>query len=248
MIFKAKNFYLSNKTFNSKLPSPPSMEMSDYELANWLLNRSDFAWLELDVNIDLDSWKKEILECKDKIVNHRESESQGWKSACIHGINVEATGAWTNHGYTNEDDVPYNWTEIADKCKTIKTFWENFPYDSYRRIRIMAVEPGGYINPHSDRPGKLPGEENFDALKFGVPINLAVIHPEDCYLTLENHGCVPFNEGKAFIVNIRNYHSVVNFSNTTRYHIIAHGRLDKKINEFVELVARSFRKQYFQQQ
>jgi hypothetical protein len=108
----------------------------------------------------------------------------------------------------------------------------------------MEVQPGGYINPHSDRPGKLPGEENFDALKFGVPINLAVIHPDHCHLSLDNYGCVPFSEGKAFIINIRNYHSVVNFSNRSRYHIIAHGRLDKKTNEFVELVARSFRKQY----
>jgi hypothetical protein len=108
----------------------------------------------------------------------------------------------------------------------------------------MEVEPKGYINPHSDRPGKLPGEENFDALKFGVPINVAVIHPNDCYMSLDNLGCVPFKEGKAFIINIRNYHSVVNFSNQSRYHIIAHGKLDKKINEFTELVARSFKKQY----
>jgi hypothetical protein len=244
MIHKAETFYNSNKNFNSVLPTPPNLEMSDYDLANWLLNVSDFAWLELDVELDLDSWKTEILSCKDRLVNHRESESSGWRSACIHGINVEATGAWTNHGYTNEEEVPYRWTELAETCKSIKDFWEKFPYDNYRRIRIMEVVPGGYINPHSDRPGKLPGEENFDALKFGVPINLAVIHPEDCYVTLENHGCVPFKEGKAFIVNIRNYHSVVNFSNKSRYHIIAHGRLGQRTNEFVELVARSFRKQY----
>ena len=244
MIDIAKNFYLDNKDLHSALPQPPRSDLTDYELASWLLNDSDFAWLELDVEIDLESWKNEILNCTSHLVNHRESESQGWRGACIHGIDVEATGTWTRYGYSNENDVPYKWTAIADKCKSIKEFWTNFPYDSYRRIRIMAVEPGGHINPHSDRPGKLPGEENFDALKFGVPINLAVIHPNDCHLTLANHGCVPFTEGKAFIINIRNYHSVVNFSNTTRYHIIAHGRLDKRINEFVELVARSFRKQY----
>lgn len=240
----ARKFYLDNKNIVSVLPTPPRSDFTDYELADWLLNRSDFAWLELDIEIDLESWKREILDCTDYLVNHRESDSHGWRSACIHGINVQATGAWTNHGYTNEDDVPYNWTELSETCKSIKDFWEKFPYDSYRRIRIMSVEPGGYITPHSDRPGKLPGEENFDALKFGVPINLAVIHPEDCYLTLENHGCVPFKEGKAFIVNIRNYHSVVNFSNKPRYHIISHGRLGQRTDEFVELVARSFRKQY----
>jgi len=243
----ANEFYLENKQYHSPLPTPPSDDLTDFELADWLLNRSDFAWLELDVNIDLDSWKKEILDCKEFLVNHRESESNGWQGACIHGIDVAATGAWTRYGYKNEDDVPYTWTKLADRCPSIKKFWSDFPYDSYRRIRIMAVEPGGYINPHSDRPGKLPGEENFDALKFGVPINLAVIHPDNCHLTLKDHGCVPFAEGRAFIINIRNYHSVVNYSNLTRYHIIAHGKLKNRTDQFVELVARSFRKQYLKQ-
>jgi hypothetical protein len=240
----ATKFYLDNKNFSGVLPTPPRLDFTDYELADWLLNRSDFSWLELDMEIDLESWKKEILDCTDYLVNHRESDSQGWRSACIHGINVEATGAWTNHGYTNEEEVPYRWTELAETCKSIKDFWEKFPYDNYRRIRIMEVVPGGYINPHSDRPGKLPGEENFDALKFGVPINLAVIHPDNCHLSLANYGCVPFREGNAFIINIRNYHSVVNFSNKSRYHIISHGWPGQRIDEFVKLVAKSFRKQY----
>jgi len=244
MINIAQDFYLKNNNFNSYLPTPPKENLTDFELASWLLNESDFAWLELDISFDLNLWKKEILSSTNYLVNHRESTSKGWRSACIHGIDISSTGAWTNYGYSKEEDVPYKWTSIADQCSNIKEFWSKFPYDSYRRIRIMEVEPKGYINPHSDRPGKLPGEENFDALKFGVPINVAVIHPNDCYMSLDNLGCVPFKEGKAFIINIRNYHSVVNFSNQSRYHIIAHGKLDKKINEFTELVARSFKKQY----
>lgn len=239
----AENFYLLNKTFHNRLPLPPSMQLTDRELASWLLNRSNFAWLELDVEINLDQWKKEILDCKNFLVNHRESESEGWRGACLHGINVEATGAWTRYGYSNEDDVPYIWTPLSYYCPTIKKFWETFPYDSYRRIRIMEVAPSGYINPHSDRPGKLPGEENFDALKFGVPINIAVIHPKDCYMTLEGHGCVPFQEGKAFLINLRNFHSVINFCDLSRYHVIGHGKLDRKVDEFSQLVARSFKKQ-----
>lgn len=240
----AEDFYLENKDYKSFLPTPPSEDLSDFELSNWLLNESDFAWLELDVDVDVKVWANEIEQCKDRLVNHRERDSSGWRSACIHGINVESTGSWNSYGYINEDEVPYAWTELADKCKSIKQFWDNFPYDSYRRIRIMEVTPNGYINPHSDKPGKLPGEENFDALKFGVPVNIAVVHPKDCFMTLKGIGCVPWEEGRAYIINIRNYHSVVNFSNQSRYHIIGHGKLDKKINEFTELVARSFKKQY----
>ncbi len=247
MTNESLNFYNENKNHIARLPTPPSENLDDYQLCDWLLNRSDFAWVELDIHFDVDQWSKEILSCKDRLVPHRDNESSGWNSACIHGINVEATGAWTRYGYTDENDVPYEWTELAENCPSIQKFWTEFPYDSYRRIRIMAVEPGGCLNPHSDMPGKLPGEQNFDALKFGVPINVAVIHPRDCYMTLKNHGCVPFEEGKAFLINIRNFHSVVNFSDKVRYHIIAHGKLGNKTNQFTELVARSFRKNYSQQ-
>jgi hypothetical protein len=240
----ALEFYNLNKSLNSSLPALPHGLHSDYEIANWLLNKSNFGWLELDLNIDIQAWKKEFEACKSSLVPHRENSSSGWNSACIHGINVESTGAWTNYGYTTEQDVPYNWTDISTLTPNIKNFWNNFPYDSYRRIRFMEVEPNGYINPHSDMPGRLPGEENFDALSFGVPINVAIIHPTDCFMSLEKFGCVPFVEGKAFIINIRNYHSVINFSSTPRIHLIAHGKLDKKVNEFTELVARSYKKSY----
>ena len=92
-------------------------------------------------------------------------------------------------------------------------------------------------------PGRLPGEDNFDALEFGVPINIAVIHPNDCYMVLEGHGIVPFKEGKAFIVNIRNFHSVINFSKQKRVHVIGHSYgYGEKLEQFADLVVRSYEK------
>ena len=240
----AIDFYNANKNIISKLPGLPDNINTDFELANWLLNQSNFGWLELDIKFDVSSWKTEAELSRSCLVPHRESSSSGWNSACIHGIDIKSTGAWTNYGFTNEDDVPYKWTGLSEITPSIKEFWKQFPYDQYRRIRFMELEPNGYINPHSDAPGKLPGEENFDALKFGVPVNIAINHPEDCHMTLEGYGEIPFKDGKAFIINIRNYHSVINFSNTPRIHLIAHGKLDKKLDSFVELVARSYRKQY----
>jgi hypothetical protein len=94
-------------------------------------------------------------------------------------------------------------------------------------------------------PGRLPGEENFDALDFGVPVNIAVIHPKNCYMTLEGKGIVPFKEGRAFIVNIRHTHSVINFSQESRIHVIGHSYgYGSKKQEFAELVTRSYKKQY----
>ena len=240
----ALDFYHKNKNIKSNLPKMPEWAKTDYEIADWLLNKSNFGWLELDIEFDVDKWIKEAEDSKVHLVPHRESDSHGWNSCCIHGINAASTGAWTSYGYTHEDQVPYDWTPVASKTPVIKEFWKNFPYDAYRRIRFMELEAGGHISPHSDAPGKLPGEENFDALKFGVPINIALVHPEECYMSLDGYGCVPFKTGKAFIINIRNYHSVINLSNTSRIHLIAHGKLENKTSEFTELVARSYKKEY----
>lgn len=216
--------------------------MTDYELADWVLNQSDIGWLELDIDFDLDAWKQETNAAR--FVDHRGSDHPGWNSCCIHGIDVDKTGAWTNYGdWTSEDQVPYRWTDISEHTPVIKKFWQQFPYERYRRIRFMELEPGGRISPHSDAPGRLPGEKGVDMLDFGVPINVAIIHPNDCFMTLEGHGTVPFEEGKAFIINIRNVHSFVNNSNTSRIHLIAHGIPGNRKNDFVELVARSYRKQ-----
>lgn len=241
----ALTFYEKNKNLSWKLPDLPSDCKTDLEIADFILNKSDFGWLELDINIDLNVWKHEIP--LDGYVDHRGDQHPGWNSCCIHGIGVDKTGAWTNYGYTCEKDVPYHWTSLSTRTPCIKDFWTNvFPSDNYRRIRFMQLESQGCINSHSDMPGKLPGESNFDALEFGVPINIALIHPDECYMTLEGYGVVPFKEGKAFIINIKNYHSVVNFSQTDRIHVIGHSYgYGAQKEKFANLVARSYFKMKF---
>jgi hypothetical protein len=245
----ALNFYQNNKDCTWQLETVPEGLTSDLEITDWLLNKSSFGWLELDIDIDLDGWQLEAQQAVPYFVAHREDNNAGWNSCCIHGIDIDKTGAWTNYGYGNEQDVPYDWTELAHKTPTVKQFWQNkFPADKYRRIRFMELEAESAITPHSDMPGRLPGEDNFDALEFGVPVNVAVIHPTDCHLVLEGYGVVPFKQGQAFIINIRNYHSVINFSKQSRIHVIGHafGYGNKKA-EFAKLVADSYRKQYAKQ-
>lgn len=238
----ALEFYHKNKNHKSFMPPLPSNVKNDLEIASWLLNESDFKWLELDISFDLKQWKLETNAAK--FVSHRGEMHPGWNSSCIHGIDVHKTGAWTNYGdWKDESEVPYKWTSISEHTPNIKEFWSNFPYESYRRIRFMELEPNGTIQPHSDAPGRLPGETGIDMLEFGVPINIAIIHPNNCYMTLENSGIVPFVEGKAFIINIRNYHSFINFSSSTRIHLIAHGKPGTKKDKFAKLIADSYFKQ-----
>lgn len=242
----AVEFYHRNKNCTWTVQPIPNDLRNNLEKSSWILNYANFGWIELDLDIDLLAWKLEATQAQSQLVAHREENNVGWLSCCVHGIDIDKTGAWTNYGYTSEDRVPYNWTALSQQTPVIKKFWsDQFPTDRYRRIRFMQLQPQSSITPHSDMPGRLPGEQGMDMLDFGVPVNVAVIHPEDCHMVLEGYGVVPFQEGKAFIVNIRNYHSVVNFSNRPRIHVIGHsyGYGSKKEN-FADLLVRSYEKMY----
>jgi hypothetical protein len=237
------DFYNKNKDLNWQKEQIPSHLTTDIEKASWILNQSNFGWIELALDVDLAGFQLEALNAGPYLVPHREDDDNtGWNSTCIHGIDTHCTGAWTNYGYTTETDVPYKWTDLAHRTPAVKSFWQRaFPADNYRRIRFMELKSNHAITPHSDMPGRLPGEQGMDMLEFGVPVNIAVIHPEDCHMVLEGYGTVPFKEGKAFIVNIRHFHTVVNFSNTSRIHVIGHpfGYGSNK-EKFASLIVKSY--------
>lgn len=239
-------FYEKNKGLTWTMPAAPGNLTSDYELANWVMNNMDIGWLELDLELDINCWKNECTVADEYYVNHRGDGHPGWNSCCVHGIAVDQTGSWNLYGYENESDVLYDWTELSQRTPSITKFWQDaFPIERYRRIRFMELTAGGYISPHSDMPGKLNGEcPNINILDHGAPINIAIIHPTDCHMVVEGFGTVPWSSGKAIIVNIRHHHSVINFSKEQRVHMIAHGWYGNRLDEFCQLVAKSYRKQY----
>jgi hypothetical protein len=75
-----------------------------------------------------------------------------------------------------------------------------------------------------------------------IPINIAIIHPDNCYMTLTDIGIVPFKPGKIILVNIRNEHSVINNSDIRRIHLIGYGRPGNRIEKFCDLILRSYDK------
>jgi hypothetical protein len=234
-------FYDDNKDCRYIPPTvPENLKNDKMEFSRWLLNHPEFAWIELDLNLDLDKWKKESDAALKYFADYRASESAGWKSCCLHGLGIEKTENWPRY-LDDESLVKYDWTELSESTPTIKKFWqEEFPAESYQRIRFMLIEPGGYISPHSDAPGKLPGEKSdYDTLD-GWPINLAIIHPENCHMILENFGIVPFREGKPMLINIRHRHAFLNFSKENRIHLISASIYGSKVNEFSKLVYKSF--------
>ena len=84
----------------------------------------------------------------------------------------------------------------------------------------MALEPGGYIEPHSDRKNN---EKRLGA------VNYALNNPEGCKFYMEGYGIVPFRDGLAYKLDISNKHCIVNDSNEVRFHIIVHGIANKEM-------------------
>lgn len=193
-------------------------------------------WLELDIEIPYKTMYIEALGVDNYFVNHRDGEElsgmkhKGWSSVCLHGIEWNKTNHYTAYGYKSNEETPYKWTEIADKCPTITNWFKNvFPMETYYRVRIMKLSAGGFIVPHKDM------ETNRLS-----PINIALNHPDNCIFKMKKHGQVPFKEGKVILLDVGNEHAVWNKSNTDRYHLIVHGIPTK---EYKELVERSYEKQ-----
>jgi hypothetical protein len=230
-------FYNLNKDCVYTPPVLPD-NLSTVDAARWIMNHPDFAWLELDMPVpDL-----EYTVAESYYVSHREGESSGWDSCCIHGIETWATQNWPEY-VAEETDSIYKWTTIADHAPITDKFWKTFPSEKFKRVRFMRLAPGGYIASHSDAPGRgyRPGEPvDYDPLELGCPVNIAIIHPDDCHMVLERFGVVPFKPNKMFLVNIRHTHAVLNFSNQERVHMIGFCVFGDRKEQFADLIVKSY--------
>lgn len=233
------DFYNHNKDL---IYSPPVMptNLPTIDKARWIVNNPKFAWLQLDISIpDL---YHECMAAEKYYVPHREGESLGWNSCCIHGIRTDATKNWPEY-VSEENDLTYQWTLLSHEVPTATAFWKNFPSEKYKRVRFMKVAAGGYIAPHSDAPGSgyIPGEPvDYDPLELGCPVNIALVHPKNCHMVLEGFGIVPFESNRAFLINIRHRHAVINFSSENRVHMIGFGVYGNRKEKFADLIVKSY--------
>jgi len=163
------------------------------------------------------------------MVPHRDeyAEHQGWFSFCIHGKSYNATREESHY----QDNCPYIWTPEASKyMPTTVKYFQQWPALLFCRIRIMLLEPGGYITIHRD----------YDHNCLSA-INIAITQPNDCAFVMENYGVVPFERGSAIWMDLSNNHVVFNNSNQRRWHIIVHQTFD---SNFQNLVVNSYKKLY----
>lgn len=163
----------------------------------------------LELGVPTDQIYNEIQKIKKFLVTHREGEGVGWSSFCIHGKSFDAT---REDAYYN-DNRPHIWTkEALEHMPSTIDFLKSLNFKSFKRVRVMCLEPKGFINVHRDQTDSRLG-----------PINIAINHPDECKFYLEHHGELQFKPGVAYRMNLVNYHTVINYGNTDRYHIIIHG-------------------------
>lgn len=180
--------------------------------------------------INFDQMLNEAINLKNLFVEHRPKDGCGWKSLCIHGLSSVHTDHHNYYGYENRDKAPYKWTDLSNFCPTIVNFFKkDFDYKIYDRIRIMKLEPGGYIMPHQDVFDK--SEQHLG------PINISLNNPDKCKFYMENIGYLPFNNKKIIMLNLYNIHWVYNESDEARYHLIVHG---KKGESWSKRITKSF--------
>jgi len=198
---------------------------------DWIQSYSKLPWLQLSVDIPYQLISHEIGNIQSMMSAHRDTqgEHRGWYSFCIHGKSYAST---REDSYYN-DTRPHVWTPEAESLmpKTVEYFKTQWPATQFFRLRVMLLEPGGYITVHSDS----------DKSQLWA-INIAITQPVGCNFLLEKHGIIPFEPGSAYWLDLSNRHVVFNDSKESRWHIIVHQSFDNQI--FQNMVVNSYKKLY----
>ena len=165
------------------------------------------------LDCDLIEVLDEIKSIDHKFVKHRGNKHSGWKSIVLHGSAWNETEDYDQYGYKSREDVNYHWTSISGFCPTlVNSIKDFFRWDIYHRVRIMKLEPNGFIAPHND----------IDKRQLAAT-NIAITNPKSCFFLQEDYGIIPWEPKDVRMIDIGLKHSVVNLSNEDRYHIIVHG-------------------------
>jgi hypothetical protein len=207
---------------SNRIPKKSTVEVTESCNFDWITEHSGIPWLKLALEVPYTDILTEIKDNVELLVDHRDDygEHQGWKSFCIHGKSLTQT----QHC---DDDRPFVWIpEIVKRMPATVKYFKSWNLD-FCRLRVMALEPGGFISVHQDNNTSFLG-----------PINVAITQPTECEFVMEGWGAVPFQPGTALMLDISNRHAVVNNSKETRYHIIAH--YDNLPDSFKKIVKESY--------
>ena len=187
---------------------------------NGLLANLSNLFLKLDIQLPEET-KKEVFQVYDEgfFVSHRDNGE--WFSSTIHGGDWWQTNTPEHYGLLDKSN--YHWTEVSEIAKeTTRWLKEEFPAESYQRVRFMLLKPGGKIKAHHDAGNEERYEFAKNNLAYGA-FNAAITQPKNCFLRDANtKEEVPFTERSVFVFNCWREHEAENNSDELRFHMIIH--------------------------
>jgi hypothetical protein len=182
----------------------------------WIRFESQCASLKLNINSEMTAMREELKTKHIVAIPHEKGYSSGWKAITLFGFSSILTHS--SHSYIDSriitKDDKADWTDVSKYFpETVSWIKKYSPWKEYTRIRVMVLEPSGYISPHKDFDKHILG---------GGGVNIAVTNPVGTEFVLEDAGIIPFYEGDWIMVDVGRMHSVRNLSLEPRIHIIIH--------------------------
>jgi hypothetical protein len=189
--------------------------------------KSGLPWLELPMPIHAERAYLEARRLRSRYIEHR--SIPGWRSICLRGISAVHTEHSASYGYLHERHAPHRWTDAAEACPYLVSLIKDAWFSELYRVRLMLLEPGSVIPKHKD-----------SSVHCLSSINIALNNPPGCEFLVDGFGPIPFEQGKAVMVDVANVHRVQNRSDEDRYHLIVQGILDVSSVNIQELLIDSY--------
>jgi hypothetical protein len=220
-------------TFDYKKEIIPTFN-SDEELVKWICNDSGWPYFPLIMpDAPWDAMYKEILSLESLFLTKdnnllvdednlnlpninksykKNNVTEGWKSVVFYSgekpVKESIEVRLKFSGGFDEIAEMVEWTsDLAEKCPEFNKYFE---IQKLKKIRIMWLDPQGFVGPHVDTK----------ISDLSLPMNIALNNPDGCEYRVKDKGCAPFKKGNACLVNRSLPHAVWNRSNEIRIHVL----------------------------
>jgi hypothetical protein len=180
----------------------------------WIRFKSQMGSMRLNIDADVTEVKKELSDRSFLAIPHRKDESNMWRVITLYGYSSIITDSpeYLRENNLLPEDIKLQWTDISPMFpKTVEWVKKNIPLKTVSRIRVMVVDPGGYIMPHRDY-------HHGQCACAGI--NIAIVNPEGAEFCLEENGLIPWEEGDVRVFDVGRYHCIRNNGNIPRIHLI----------------------------
>lgn len=220
---KVLDFYYKYKDIqhnNSMLKAPEEFIGYENDLNKmnkyfeWIRFKSHMGSMRLNIDADITEVKKELSDRSFLAIPHRKTESNMWEVITLYGYSSIITDSpqYLQENNLLPENIKLQWTDISPMFpKTVEWIKNNIPLKTVSRIRVMVVQPGGYILPHRDY-------HHGQCACAGI--NIAIVNPEGAEFCLENNGLIPWQEGDVRVFDVGLFHCIRNNSSVPRIHII----------------------------